>query len=504
MDEKMMPKPRRDPKEQRKTADLIPLPKSPTECGEDAEGNMPLLMVGFMEEEYPPIEESRKKKRPLMQTPTSAKNADEVSVQRGPLANGKEQGKNPMGSGAEAQTDVSNNGSSVATRQTVEMKATCHASQPASSSGSGNETLLGSVTKPPLHIQLPARSRMCGNWLRGNCRHGVKCCFKHEIGTDTGAAGDKPAARSAQEAAAAAPAMAGQGPLLPLAANSGADDEPPRKQQRVPEGPVIWSISAPKGKWKTAVCAACSGVIALAALRLKHTKAHGRVYHPSCVAATGCQLTISKEGVDETVWQGMMKELEGRVKETQIHAPATTVPQDTIMEEIVKLDDLIAMQDVKVDGEDEALLNEDIRGISWKKVSKARPTKIDVPEGIRTEYAQILTILLGRAFDAADKGNEEEADNQFKAFMMTITKIVEEDPGERGGRRGRNKQIKTAAAKLGYVRDGRWDLLLMEEEEPHQRKRRSAKCPTDLSRDVAEIEACIAAGELTKAANNVH
>ncbi len=72
---------------------------------------------------------------------------------------------------------------------------------------------------------------------------------------------------------------------------------------------------------------------------------------------------------------------------------------------------------------DEAQLTDDIANLDRREVSKAHTTKIETPEGVRAEYARILTILLQRAFEAIGAGHSSVADNNFKAFLAAATRI---------------------------------------------------------------------------------
>jgi hypothetical protein len=157
------------------------------------------------------------------------------------------------------------------TKTAQEVDAVAQGIVPARSDG-----MLGSRAAPQrvdvatLLLPLPPKLRVCGFWVRGNCRHADTCRNLHARASTTeatqqigGQQRDTTMERSEQprESRQADDQAAHQAATLPIAQLADGHDEPPRKHPRVPQGPTVWRISVPRGFWKPVICAACSGVI---------------------------------------------------------------------------------------------------------------------------------------------------------------------------------------------------------------------------------------------------
>ena len=138
---------------------------------------------------------------------------------------------------------------------------------------------------------------------------------------------------------------------------------------------------------------------------------------------------MRRRGITEEFWKQTMQSLEGHAKESDIHAPLVAEVQDEIQEERKKAEKAVADQGAKPVGADEAMLTDDITGLDWKDVGRTRATKIEIPDGVRTEYARILTILLKRACEATDAGLSEAAHNNLQGLPRGSHEDWKRSPG---------------------------------------------------------------------------
>ena len=93
---------------------------------------------------------------------------------------------------------------------------------------------------------------------------------------------------------------------------------------------AMWYVSAPKTKWKSGICGHCGGSIAPLALRLRHKRIHGKVFHVICIAAaSAADPVVDPTGIDAESFQKVRSEIiktRRMVAETEATEPIHSVP----------------------------------------------------------------------------------------------------------------------------------------------------------------------------------
>ena len=252
--------------------------------------------------------------------------------------------------------------------------------------------------------------------------------------------------------------------------------------------------------------------------RLRFCQTHGRVFHVGCIASNSDTFPcISRDGVSEEAYQMVSAEI---IKSRRSLGETELTDADHI--KTVPINLTVPPAGVAPPGltilepEQEASCVEILDAIKFRDIFGHLRTKVEVPEGARSEYGRLCNLILARCLEAVKKKDTIQAERQFKAWCLASTwTLAESSRPQRGGRRGRPVALAEVSERLCFVRQGRWDLLIDQIEADKDKDedtgllpgKRPRKVESDVAREiaraVAEIQACFSAKEVSKAMSQV-
>ena len=148
--------------------------------------------------------------------------------------------------------------------------------------------------------------------------------------------------------------------------------------------------------------------------------------------------------------------------------------------------------------EQEAGCVEILDAIKFRDIFGHLRTKVEVPEGARSEYGRLCNLTLTRCLEAVRRKDTIQAERQFKAWCLASTwTLAESSRPQRGGRRGRPAALAEVSERLCFVRQGRWDLLIDQIEADKDKDedtgllpgKRPRKVESDVAREMARAVA---------------